>query len=246
MLSRRRLGDHDRVIDQQADPERQSSQRQDIHRHVQTLQQHQRDQHRQRDHQTDRHREPPVAQEDQHHDERQRAAQDDLLSQVREGVHDEVRLFRHHVQRDAREFRLQLLYDSLEFLRDRDCVGARVLVDHQADRRLAIETRQSQRIGSRDHDRGQVTQLDAASRRADGGVADLEGCAELRQRADGEAELPPPDRPRRSRDVRRADGIGDVVARDVEPPHPGRIHLDAYLVGGRADDGHACHATDLL
>ena len=57
----RRVGDDDRVVHQQAHPEREPAEREHVHRHVEELQEDERDQHREREDRRDREARPPVA-----------------------------------------------------------------------------------------------------------------------------------------------------------------------------------------
>ena len=75
-----------------------------------------------------------VAQEEQDHEQREDAAEDDLLAQVGERVGDELRLRRDDPDRDVGELGPELLHHAHHVAGDRHRVGARVLVDHEPDR----------------------------------------------------------------------------------------------------------------
>ncbi len=155
----RALDDHDRVVDHDADREDDREQGGEVDREAERVHRREgaddRHRHRRRRHE---HR-PPVLQEHQDHDEHQQGGFDQrAIDLVDRRLHEARGVERHAIGQARRKIGLELLHLRPHFLRDRERVRIRRLVDRDAAGGRAVQ-REGLRVGLRaEFDAGHVAQ----------------------------------------------------------------------------------------
>ncbi len=239
------LEHHDRVVDHEADGERERHQRQVVEAVVQQVHHRERadDRHRQRETRDDRRRPIPEEQEDDEHDQQERE-----LERERHVVDRRLNGRRPVVQRGhfdgRRDLGLQPLERRLHAVRDVHGVRARLALDREHDGARAVVPARRLVVLHVVRDAADLLEV---HRRAvavrDDDVAELVRVLELAGRLHRQRRFRAVEHARRHVHVLRRDRVGHVLERDVARRELVRVELQAHGVLLRAVDQHLRHAT---
>ncbi|MNO29253.1 hypothetical protein D3C76_191640 [compost metagenome] len=145
-----------------------------------------------------------------------------------------------------------LAHGAAHLVGDLQCVGARCLVDADADRRLVIEFRAHRVVGRPELDTGDVTQVRhrAAAARLDDDVAKLLHALQPTPSIDGELQLGtrqrrrPADHPGRRLNVLLTQRRHHIAGRKATGGDLVGIKPDPHGIFPTAKDGHVPHPLD--
>src|SRR5215470_4861324 len=223
--------DHDRVVNHDADRERQRQQRHVVERKIERLHQRECGDYRGRDgHGGDEHR-AQVADENPDDQRGQQAAQQQVLFQRVDGGPDEDRLVARHADGEPPR---QLFFDVLQLGADRvndlDGVGPRLAADVEQDGRLAFDRGEGARLLNVVLDFAYVAEPDRRTRHVlDDDVAELGGGVDAPHRAHAHLAFAANDAASGRFDVLLADRVLDFVDRDAVCAQAFGVDVNANL-----------------
>ena len=244
------LTNHDRVVDQNADRERQSEQRHRLELEAERPHRDEAREHRHRQRDTGDDGRPPRIQEQEHDEHREHGAEDQRFLHVAHRVIDARSGVLH--QLDLRALGQRLLDLSEPIAHHSRDVGRAVavrLLDVDADRFLAVVERERARLLGRVLDRRHLAETrDHAVAVRDDEVVELRRVLETAAQANRalvERTVHPANRRREVLRLQRADDLCDADVRRLQLV---RIDLDGQLALHLAEDlhvGHALHRAQL-
>ena len=241
----------DRVVDQAREHQREPGENHRVDRAAAHVERDDRRQHRQRNRQEHRHGRAKAAQEDEHHQRRQRQPDAALVEQRLDRALDEQRLIEHDLRRQLLRHVHQPADQILHAVDDRDRVGVAALLHHrQVDRRLAVDGHDVVLdlmgvLGAADVAHGHRRAADGLQRNA----VDVGNRAELAVGEDGVVERPDLHVARRQNQVGVVDGAHHVHRAHLVRLQLRRIDVDhdlAVLAAERRRHRRAVHAGQLV
>jgi hypothetical protein len=243
------LDDDDRVVDEDADRQRQRQHRDVVEAKAHVRHEREGRDHGGRDRQGGDEGRADVVQEDEDDDDREDGAEDEVELDVVDGVLGEHRVVGRHRQLDAALLQLggHLVDHLADVLGEGDHVGAALLADDEGEGGLAVE--EGGRAGLLDvvEDLGDVLDADGrAADPADDDVADLGGRLDLALGLDGQLAAAGLDVAGGELDVAGLDRAADVVDGEAEAGHARGVDQDLDLALAGADEVDGADAGDLL
>ena len=240
------LSHHDRIVDEDADGERQTEQRHRVQREAEGPHRDERRQHRDRKREARDDRGAPGVEEQEHDNDRQPRTLDEGFLHAEHRVLDAHTRVLHDPQGHTRGERLLELRDPLaDRVAHRRRAEARGLEDVDADGHLVVVMRRGARFLGRVAHVGQVAEPhDTALRLRDGELLEIGRRVEPALQADGALVQLPFEAADGRRQVLRLQRLHDLPDADPRRLEVARTDLDDQLALDRAGQVHGRHAGD--